>query len=68
MKKIRYTAAVVMLISGILHIVAFFLYPDYSASAGVMASGVIFPLTGSIISILIFGIPEIISLSALFKY
>jgi prepilin signal peptidase PulO-like enzyme (type II secretory pathway) len=89
MKNIRFLAAVLMTISGILHIISYFLYPDYSASVGVLmygifyliigylllfssslyplVLGIILPLTGFVLSIIKFGVPDLFSLSALFK-
>ena len=88
MKSVRLLAGMLLLISGILHIVAYFKAPESQGSIPVLAFGVIYmivgillfnskkyplylgifvPLTGMILSLIKFGIPEMISLSALFK-
>jgi uncharacterized membrane protein HdeD (DUF308 family) len=88
MKTIRLLAGILLLISGILHIVAYFQAPDSPGSIPVLSFGVIYmiigallfnrkkyplylaiivPLIGMILSLIKFGIPELISLSALFK-
>jgi uncharacterized membrane protein HdeD (DUF308 family) len=88
MKSIRVLAGLLLLISGVLHIVAYFQVPDSQGSIPVLAFGVIYmivglllsnrkkyplylavfvPLIGMILSLIKFGIPELISLSALFK-
>lgn len=88
MKSIRLLAGLLLLISGVLHIVAYFKAPDSQGSIPVLAFGVIYmivglllfnskkyplyfglivPVIGMILSLIKFGIPELISLSALFK-
>jgi uncharacterized membrane protein HdeD (DUF308 family) len=88
MKTIRLLAGVLLLISGILHIIAFFQAPDSTGSIPVLSFGVLYlivgsllfnrkkypvylaiivPLIGMTLSLIKFGIPELVSLSALFK-
>ena len=88
MKTIRLLAGILLLISGILHIVAYFLAPDSQGSIPVLSFGVIYmivglllfnrkkypvyiaiiiPFIGMTLSLIKFGIPGLISLSALFK-
>lgn len=88
MKSVRLLAGMLLLISGILHIVAYFKAPESQGSIPVLAFGVIYmivglllfngkqyplylgiivPVIGMILSLIKFGIPELISLSALFK-
>jgi uncharacterized membrane protein HdeD (DUF308 family) len=88
MKTIRLFAGIVLSISGVLHIVAYFQAPYSPGSIPVLSFGVIYmiigfllfnkkkypiylgiivPLIGMTLSLIKFGIPELISLSALFK-
>jgi uncharacterized membrane protein HdeD (DUF308 family) len=88
MKTIRLMAGILLMISGVLHIVAYFQAPESPGSIPVLAFGVIYvivgvllfnrkkyplylaifvPLIGMTLSLIKFGIPELISLSALFK-
>jgi uncharacterized membrane protein HdeD (DUF308 family) len=88
MKTIRLLAGVLILISGILHIVVYLQAPNNSGSIPVLSFGVLYlivgsllfnrkkypvyiaiilPLIGMTLSLIKFGIPELISLSALFK-
>ncbi len=88
MKTIRLLAGTLLLISGVLHIVAYFQAPESPGSIPVLAFGVIYvivgallfnrkkyplylaiiiPLIGMTLSLIKFGIPELFSLSALFK-
>ncbi|NLJ44599.1 MAG: hypothetical protein GX431_13135 [Bacteroidales bacterium] len=88
MKRIRLLAGMLLLISGILHIVAYFQASESPGNIPVLAFGVIYlivgallfnrrkyplylaifvPLIGMTLSLIKFGIPELISLSALFK-
>ncbi len=88
MKTIRLLAGMLLLISGILHIVAYFQAPGNQGSIPVLSFGVIYmivglllfnskrypvylaivvPLIGMTLSLIKFGIPELVSLSALFK-
>jgi uncharacterized membrane protein HdeD (DUF308 family) len=88
MKTFRLLAGILLLISGFLHIVAYFQAPDSPGSIPLLSFGVIYmlvglllfnrkkypvylaiiiPLIGMTLSLIKFGIPEIISLSALFK-
>jgi uncharacterized membrane protein HdeD (DUF308 family) len=88
MRTIRLLAGMLLLISGILHIIAYFNNPDSPGSVPVFSFGVIYliigsllfsrkkypvylsiivPLIGMTLSLLKFGIPELLSLSALFK-
>jgi len=81
-------AGTLLLISGVLHIVAYFQAPESPGSIPVLAFGVIYvivgallfnrkkyplylaiiiPLIGMTLSLIKFGIPELFSLSALFK-
>ncbi len=88
MKPIRLLAGVFLLISGILHIIAYLQAPDSPGSIPVLSFGVLYlivgsllfnrkkysiylaiivPLIGMTLSLIKFGIPEMVSLSALFK-
>jgi hypothetical protein len=88
MKTIRNLAGVLLLITGILHIVLFIDKPDDPGSVGVLIFGIIYsvigillfnrkiyplylglfiPLIGMTLSIIKFGIPDLVSLLALFK-
>jgi uncharacterized membrane protein HdeD (DUF308 family) len=88
MKTIRLLAGILLLVSGILHVVAFFKAPDSQGSVPVLSFGIIYmiigallfnrkkyplylaiivPIIGMILSLIKFGIPELVSLSALFK-
>jgi uncharacterized membrane protein HdeD (DUF308 family) len=88
MRTIRLLAGILLLISGILHIAAYFKAPDSPGSIPVLSFGIIYmivgallfnrkmyplylaiivPLIGMTLSLIKFGIPELISLSALFK-
>jgi len=88
MRTIRLLAGILLLISGILHIVGYFQAPDSPGSIPVLSFGVIYmivgallfnrqkypvylaiivPVIGMILSLIKLGIPELISLSALFK-
>jgi uncharacterized membrane protein HdeD (DUF308 family) len=88
MKTIRFLAGTLLLISGILHIFAYFQAPDSPGSIPVLAFGIIYMIVGFLLfnrkkypiylaiivpgigmtlSLIKFGIPELISLSALFK-
>ena len=88
MKTIRLLAALLILLSGILHIILYFQNPGKDGSIGILGFGVIYcitgallfntrkypvylgifvPLIGMTLSLVKFGIPELISMSALFK-
>lgn len=88
MKSLRFSAAIFLLITGILHVILYIKDPTVSGSAGVLIFGIIYtvigillfnskvyplylgliiPLIGMTLSIIKFGIPELISLLALFK-
>ena len=88
MKTIRLLAGTLLLISGVLHIVAYFQAPESPGSIPVLAFGVIYvivgallfnrkkyplylaiiiPLIGMTLSLIKFGIPGLVSLSAFFK-
>jgi len=88
MRTIRLLAGILLLISGILHIVGYFQAPDSPGSIPVLSFGVLYlilgsllfnrkkypvylaiivPLIGMTLSLIKFGIPELVSLSALFK-
>ena len=88
MKTIRLLAGILLLVSGILHVVAYFKAPDSQGSVPVLSFGIIYmiigallfnrkkyplylaiivPIIGMILSMIKFGIPELVSLSALFK-
>jgi uncharacterized membrane protein HdeD (DUF308 family) len=88
MRTIRILSGILLLISGILHIMAYFQAPDSPGSIPLLSFGVIYsiigfllfnhrkyplylamivPLIGMTLSLIKFGIPELISLSALFK-
>jgi uncharacterized membrane protein HdeD (DUF308 family) len=88
MRTIRLLAGILLLVSGVLHIVAYFQAPESPGSIPVLSFGVIYmivglllfnrkkypvylaiivPLIGMTLSLIKFGIPELVSLSALFK-
>ena len=88
MKTIRLLAGILLLLSGILHIIAYFQAPDSPGSIPVLAFGIIYmivgtllfnrkkypvylaillPVIGMTLSLIKFGIPELVSMSALFK-
>jgi uncharacterized membrane protein HdeD (DUF308 family) len=88
MKTIRLLAGLLLLVSGILHIIVYFQAPDNPGSIGILGFGVIYcltgvllfnkkkypvylgifiPLVGMTLSLIKFGVPELISMSALFK-
>lgn len=88
MRTIRLLAGILLLISGILHIVSYFQTPGSPGSIPVLSFGVVYmivgfllfnrkkypvylaiilPLSGMTLSLIKFGIPGLISLSALFK-
>jgi uncharacterized membrane protein HdeD (DUF308 family) len=88
MRTIRLLAGILILVSGILHIVAYFQAPESPGSIPVLSFGVLYlivgsllfnrkkypvylavivPLIGMTLSLIKFGIPELVSLSALFK-
>jgi uncharacterized membrane protein HdeD (DUF308 family) len=88
MKTIRFLAGLLLLVSGILHIIVYFQAPDNPGSIGILGFGIIYcltglllfnkkkypiylgifvPLIGMTLSLIKFGVPELISMSALFK-
>lgn len=88
MKPIRIIAGILLLITGILHIILYIKDPDVPGSIGLLIFGIIYavigillfnrqiypvylgliiPLIGMTLSFIKFGIPELISLLALFK-
>ena len=88
MKSVRLLAGLLILVSGILHIFAYFQATGNPGSIGILAFGVIYcltgmllfnkkkypvylgifvPLIGMTLSLIKFGIPELVSMSALFK-
>ncbi len=88
MKTIRLLAGLLLLISGVLHLIVYFQAPQNPGSIGILVFGVIYCLTGSMLfnkkkypvyagifvpligmtlSLIKFGIPEVMSMSALFK-
>jgi hypothetical protein len=88
MKSIRLLAGILLLITGILHVVLYIKDPNVSGSIGLLIFGIIYavigillfnreiyplylgliiPLIGMTLSIIKFGIPDLISLLALFK-
>ena len=88
MKTIRLLAGLLLLISGVLHLIVYFQAPQNPGSIGILVFGVIYcftglllfnrkkyliylgifvPLIGMSLSLIKFGIPEVISMSALFK-
>jgi uncharacterized membrane protein HdeD (DUF308 family) len=88
MKQIRIIAGILLLITGVLHVVLYLKDPDVPGSIGLVAFGIIYaaigillfnrkkyplylgliiPLIGMTLSIIKFGIPELVSLLALFK-
>jgi len=88
MKPIRFLAGILLLITGILHVVLYIKTPNDPGSIGLLIFGIIYaiigillfnrkiyplylgliiPLIGMTLSIIKFGIPDLISLLALFK-
>lgn len=88
MKTIRLLAGVLLLITGVLHVVLYIKTPNEPGSIGLLIFGIIYavisillfnrkiyplylglfiPLIGMTLSIIKFGLPELISLLALFK-
>jgi len=88
MKQIRILAGILLLITGVLHVVLYIQDPDVPGSIGLLIFGIVYagigillfnrkkyplylgliiPLIGMTLSIIKFGIPELISLLALFK-
>ncbi len=88
MRTIRLLVGTLLIISGVLHIVAYFQAPDSPGSIPVLSFGIIYMIVGALLfnrkkyplylaifvtvigmtlSLIKFGIPELISLSALFK-
>jgi uncharacterized membrane protein HdeD (DUF308 family) len=88
MKTIRLLAGLLLLVSGILHVIVYFQAPENPGSIGILGFGVIYcltglllfnkkiyplylgivvPLIGMTLSLIKFGIPDLISMSALFK-
>jgi hypothetical protein len=88
MKTIRLLAGMLILISGLLHIVAYLQAPNNPGSLPILSFGVLYlivgsllfnrkkypvyiaiivPLIGMTLSLVKFGIPELVSLPALFK-
>ena len=88
MKTIRLLASILLVISGVLHVVMYIKAPNEPGSIGLLVFGIIYaaigfllftrkmypvylgliiPLTGMILSFIKFGIPDLISLLALFK-
>jgi uncharacterized membrane protein HdeD (DUF308 family) len=88
MKSIRLLAGILLLITGILHVVLYIKDPNVLGSIGLLIFGIIYavtgillfnrkiyplylgliiPLIGMTLSIIKFGIPDLISLLALFK-
>ena len=88
MKQIRILAGVLLLITGVLHVVLYMQDPEMPGSIGLLIFGVIYALIGILLfnrktyplylgliipsigmtlSIIKFGIPELMSLLALFK-
>jgi len=88
MKQIRLLAGILLLITGILHVVLYIKTPNEPGSIGLLIFGIIYavigillfnrhiyplylgliiPLIGMTLSIVKFGIPELMSLLALFK-
>jgi uncharacterized membrane protein HdeD (DUF308 family) len=88
MKPIRLLAGILLLITGILHVVLYIKTPNGPGSIGLLIFGIIYavlgillfnrkiyplylgliiPLIGMTLSIIKFGIPDLISLLALFK-
>ena len=88
MRTIRLLSGILLLITGVLHVVLYIKDPDVSGSTGLLVFGIVYaaigillfnrkryplylgliiPLIGMTLSIIKFGIPELISLLALFK-
>jgi uncharacterized membrane protein HdeD (DUF308 family) len=88
MKAIRFIAGILLIISGVLHVVKYIQDPNVPGSIGLLVFGIIYavigvllfnrklyplylgliiPLIGMTLSIIKFGVPELISLLALFK-
>ena len=88
MKPTRFIAGILLLITGILHVILYIKDPNVPGSIGLLMFGIIYavigillfnrkiypvylgmiiPLIGMTLSVIKFGIPELISLLALFK-
>lgn len=88
MKTIRLLTGILLLITGVLHVVSYIRDPNVSGSIGLLIFGILYavigillfnrhnyplylgliiPLIGMTLSIIKFGIPELISFLALFK-
>ena len=88
MKPTRFIAGILLLITGILHVILYIKDPNVPGSIGLLIFGIIYavigillfnrkiyplylgiiiPLIGMTLSVIKFGIPELISLLALFK-
>ena len=88
MKTVRFLAGVLLVVSGVLHVIVYFQASDNSESFGVLLFGILYCLTGLLLfnreryplylgifiplvgmglSLMKFGVPELISMLALFK-
>ena len=88
MKPVRFLAGILLLITGILHVILYIKDPNVPGSIGLLIFGIIYavigillfnskvyplylgliiPLIGMTLSVIKFGIPELISFLALFK-
>jgi hypothetical protein len=88
MKTIRFIAGILLVISGVLHVILYIKTSDNPGTSGLLVFGIIYvviglllfnrkrytlylgliiPLIGMTLSMIKFGVPEMISLLALFK-
>lgn len=88
MKTIRRLGGLLLIVSGILHVIVYFHSPDNPGSTGILGFGLIYcltglllfnskqypvylgifvPLIGMTLSLIKFGTPDLLSMSALFK-
>jgi uncharacterized membrane protein HdeD (DUF308 family) len=88
MKPVRLLAGLLLLVSGVLHVIVYFQAPDNPGSVGILGFGIIYlltglllfssrgypvylgiivPLIGMTLSLIKFGVPELMSMSAVFK-
>jgi len=89
MKTIRLLAGLLLIVSGVLHVIVYFQSPDNPGSIGILGFGIIYcltglllfnskrypiylgifiPLIGMTLSLIKFGVPDFLSMSALFKF
>jgi uncharacterized membrane protein HdeD (DUF308 family) len=88
MMTLHLVAGILLMVSGILHVIEYFRAPGNPGSIGILVFGILYgiialllfnskmypvylgifiPLVGMILSLIKFGIPKLVSMSALFK-